>query len=372
MGETVVMKRALSFLTALGLMLVALPAQAVPETYGYDVSWPQCSTINSLPTDGAFRVVGVNGGRLYTKNACLEAQLSWAGSGAELYLNTGNPGPNLSTRYTSGTVAGKTCYTSNKNSTACAFLYGYRGAADSYATAKAAFSSIGMTGLNDRTWWLDVERVNSWRGLDDNLPSDNFLSAATAKALNVANLQGAVYYLESVAKVKRLGFYSVTSHWIAITGGTTVFADHETWMAVGTDGEQAAINQCVSQPGFTGAPETRVQYIDTALDLDVNVPCAFEKANSASTYTGSKTAKPSRLMTLKATLKTASGALMANRVVKVVFNKKTYLLTTNSSGVASKVIYAPKYRGTYKVSTAYEGNELFNPAASSSYVKVYW
>lgn len=366
------MKKFLGALIVLVLTAVAAPALAVEQNYGYDVSWPQCSRVQTLPTDGAFKVVGVTGGLLYTTNSCLTEQLIWAGPNAELYVNTGNPGPVLSQRYTSGTVAGKTCYTSNKNSTACAFLYGYRGAADSYARAKAVFDAQGWTDLKSRTWWLDVERVNSWRGLDNNLPSDAWLSASAAQNLNVANLQGAMYYFESVAKVARIGIYSVTSHWQAITGGSTAFSDHETWMAVGEDGELAAINQCVSQPGFTGGPETRVQYIDVATDLDVNVPCSFEKANSATSYTGSKSAKPTRLMTLKATLKTALGTPMANRTVRLVFNKKTYTLTTNSSGVASKTIYAPKYRGTYKVTTAYAGNDLFNAASSTSYVKVYW
>ena len=366
------MKRFATAIMVLALSLISVPASAVEANYGYDVSWPQCSSIGSLPTDGAFKVVGVTGGMLYTSNACLTEQLLWAGAGAELYVNTGNPGPVLSVRYTAGTVAGKTCYTSNKNSSACAFLYGYRGAADAFARAKAVFDSNGWTDIKSRTWWLDVERVNSWRGLDGNLPSDNGLSVATAQALNVANLQGAMYYFESVAKVDRIGIYSVTSHWQAITGGSTAFSDHETWMAVGQDGEQAAISECSSQPGFTGGPETRVQYIDTVSNLDVNVPCTFQKAASASAYAGTKSTRPSRLMTLKATLRTALGTPMANRTVQLVFNRKTYTVTTNASGVASKTVYAPKYRGNYRVTTAYVGNDLFTAASSTSYVKVYW
>lgn len=366
------MKKAIATVVGLVILLVATPALAVETNYGHDVSWPQCSRMNTVPVDGAFKIVGVTGGLLYSTNSCLEAQLTWAGVDAELYLNTGNPGPNLSSRYTSGSYGGKTCYTSNKNSAACAFVYGYRGAADAYARAKTAFTNLGLSNLNDRTWWLDVERVNSWRGLDNNLPSDSFLTATQAQSLNVANLQGAVYYLESVVKVKRLGFYSVTSHWNAITGGTTAFSDHETWMAVGQDGEQAAINECLTTTGFTGAPETRVQYIDTALDLDVNVPCTIAKASTAVTYSGSKSVHPSRTMTLKATLKTALGTPMANRTVSIVFNKKTYTLTTNSSGIASKSITAPKYRGTYRVSLSYAGNDLFIEKAATGYVKVYW
>lgn len=365
------MKRTLTFLTTLALLALGLPANATEATYGYDVSWPQCSTIGSLPTDGAFQVVGVNNGILYSTNPCLEGQLAWAGTDAELYLNTGNPGPTLSARYTSGTLGGKTCYTSNKNSSACAFVYGYRSAADSYARAKTAFTNLGWSNLNERTWWLDVERVNSWRGLDNNLPSDNFLTSTQAKALNVANIQGAVYYLESVAKVKRLGIYSVTSHWNAITGGSTAFSDHETWMAVGTDGEQAAISECASQAGFTGAPETRVQYIDSVSNLDVNVPCSFTKTNSALTYSGTKSIGRNRTMTLKATLKTAIGTPMANQSVSIRFNGKTYNLKTNASGIASKSVTSPRYRGNYRVTATFASNEIIAASSKVSYVKLY-
>jgi hypothetical protein len=366
------MKRiAAALLASIGMMFVAVPAEAVPESYGYDVSWPQCSNVGSLPTDGSFEVIGVNNGIVYSTNPCLQQQLTWAGQDAELYLNTGNPGPNLSARYTSGSVAGKTCYSSNKNSTACAFLYGYRAARDSYERAQAAFASLSWTSLNERTWWLDVERVNSWRGLDGNLPSDNFLTSAQARALNVANIQGSVYYLESVAMVQRLGIYSVTSHWAAITGASKSFSDHETWMAVGLDGEQAAISQCLTQPGFTGAPETRVQYIDSLTNLDVNVPCAFEKTSSTTTYSGTKSVARNRTMTLKATLKTSLGTAMANQLVSVTFNRKTYSLKTNSNGVASKTITSPKYRGNYKVTLSFPGNEIIASSSKESYVKLY-
>lgn len=371
MVDTRKMKRLLALLATFGLLTSAGPAQAVEPGYGYDVSWPQCSTIGSLPNDGAFQVVGVNNGIVFSTNTCLEEQLAWAGNDAELYVNTGNPGPNLSVRYAAGTIAGKTCYTSNKNSSACAFLYGYRAAKDSYERAKTAFTNLGWTNLDDRTWWLDVERVNSWRGLDNNLPSDNFLTASAARALNVANISGAIYFFESVAKVRRLGIYSVTSHWNAITGASTAFSDHETWMAVGSDGEQAAINQCASQPGFTGGPETRVQYIDAISNLDVNVPCVFEKTNSVSTYSGTKSVARNRIMSLKITLKTSLGSPMANQAVTVVFNKKTYLLKTNSNGLASKIVTSPRYRGNYKVVATFAGNEVINSSVKVSYVKLY-
>ena len=57
--------------------LVVVPAfAAVASGHGYDVSWPQCG--RALPSDGDFRIVGVNGGRPYTDNDCLAEQYGWA------------------------------------------------------------------------------------------------------------------------------------------------------------------------------------------------------------------------------------------------------------------------------------------------------
>src|SRR5260221_2701800 len=40
-----------------------------PASTGYDVSYPQCSSI--LPSSPQFGVVGVNGGKPYSANSCL-------------------------------------------------------------------------------------------------------------------------------------------------------------------------------------------------------------------------------------------------------------------------------------------------------------
>lgn len=365
------MKRIFTLAIALVFSLTAMPALAVEPSYGYDVSEPQCSRIYTLPTAGPFNVVGVNGGRLYLANSCLDSQLTWAGQSAELYVNTGNPGPNLSARYKEGVIAGKTCLTANLNSIACAFVYGYRGAENSYLIAQAAFAAKGWVGLNSRTWWLDVETSNSWRGLDANLPSDSFLTPDQATALNVANLQGATYYFESVAKVARLGIYSTDYQWGLITGGSTAFSDHASWKSVGTDGETSALNDCFFQAGFTGAPKTRVQYVDEALDLDVNVPCEFTKTTSVAYYSGVKSIRTSRVLTLRANLKTSLGTPMANQRVVLVFNRKTYVLKTNFNGIAAVKIAAPRTRGLYKVKSTFAGNEIIASSTSITNVRVY-
>ena len=76
-------------------------------------------------------------------------------------------------------------------------------------------------------------------------------------------------------------------------------------------------------------------------------------------------------MTLKATLKTGFETPMANQTVTVVFNRKTYVLKTTSSGTATKTITAPKYRGNFKVQITYAGNDILNGVSTTSYVMLY-
>ena len=89
--------------TALGRDLSAAdPAHAGPaklskaQPVGYDISYPQCG--KPYPANPAFGIVGVNRGIVFSPNPCLgtgngPSQLAWAGRRAELYANTGNPGP---------------------------------------------------------------------------------------------------------------------------------------------------------------------------------------------------------------------------------------------------------------------------------------
>ena len=53
-----------------------LPPPPARTPIGYDVSYPQCAT--PLPTDGAFAVVGVNGGLAHNTHPGLGGQLAWA------------------------------------------------------------------------------------------------------------------------------------------------------------------------------------------------------------------------------------------------------------------------------------------------------
>jgi hypothetical protein len=230
-----------------------------PTPIGYDVSWPQCG--EALPTDKAFGIVGVNGGIVHSPNPCLGAgdvpsQLAWAGLDAELYANTANPGPEESTRWPTGQLVPRVCSPFEPDTADCAYDYGWNAAADSYAEAVAAYISLGWaepgathTPVANR-WWLDVETANSWR---------------RHAALNVAALQGAVDYLESMG-VASVGFYSEPGMWSEITGDTDVFAAYPSWVAGAADLEGAK-RRCKG-PGFTGGGVELAQYFHDGFDAN--------------------------------------------------------------------------------------------------------
>jgi hypothetical protein len=232
------------------------------QPIGYDISYPQCG--GSFPRNVAFGIVGVNRGIVYSANPCLgsgdgASELAWAGQNAELYANTGNPGPDLSSRWPSGQQSPRVCSADDPNSANCAYDYGWNAAADSYATAVRAYISLGWAepGVT-RTpvanhWWLDVETANSWRGDD---------------SLNVAALQGGAGYLESVGAAS-VGFYSAPFMWTDIVGNTTAFAAYPSWVA-GASTLQGAQTRCAGD-GFTGGGVVLAQYL--ANGFDANYRC---------------------------------------------------------------------------------------------------
>lgn len=232
---------------------------AKPPSVGYDISYPQCG--GPFPRDPAFGIVGVNRGIVFSANPCLGAgdgpsELAWAGSQAELYANTANPGPELSSHWPIGQTNPRSCSAAEPDSADCAYDYGWNAAADSYATAVRAYISLGwaepdatLTPVANR-WWLDVETANSWRA---------------DTALNVAALEGAVDYLLSV-DVASVGFYSAPWMWTEVTGDTTAFVEYGAWVA-GARTLQGARSRCIG-PGFTGGGVELTQYIAKGFDAD--------------------------------------------------------------------------------------------------------
>jgi hypothetical protein len=222
-------------------------------TAGYDISWPQCG--GAYPADPGFGIVGVNRGIVYSPNPCLSSELTWAGGAkAGLYANTANPGPALSAHWPIGQSGPRVCDAGNPDSADCAYDYGFNAAADSYADAAGAFANLGLSETPaGSAWWLDVEISNSWR-------SDI--------SLNVAALSGAVDYLAGVVHVASLGFYSTDYQWAVITGGTSAFDTHPSWVAGATDAAGAGAN-CAGSP-FTGGSVALAQYQSDGFDANIH------------------------------------------------------------------------------------------------------
>jgi hypothetical protein len=244
-----------AFLGATPVVSAASGAATSSTSHGYDISWPQCG--GAYPTNPAFGIVGVNKGIVFSANPCLASEISWAGgSKAQLYANTGNPGPALSSHWPMAQTVGtykcnltSSTKLSDRDTVDCAYVYGYNAAANSYADAVAAFSGSPAAS----TWWLDVETGNSWR-------SDT--------SLNVYALQGEADYFISVAGVAKLGIYSTQYQWNQITGGSLAFRADPSWVAGARTARQAASN--CGGIGFTGGVVALAQYPSGGFDADLS------------------------------------------------------------------------------------------------------
>ena len=229
---------------------------------GYDVSYPQCG--RALPTSVGFGIVGVNDGIMYSANPCLGAgdgnsELAWAEryeATPILYANTGDPGPALSSHWPTGQTSPEVCDSSQPDSSACSYDYGWNAAANSYADAVNAYISLGqLSPLATQTpqpneWWLDVESANSW---ESNI------------ANNISELQGEVDYLQRQG-VTTIGFYANASDWQTITGSTRVFSSLPSWRP-GAGSQRTAASFCGT--GVTGGPTRYSQYASNGFDADV-------------------------------------------------------------------------------------------------------
>jgi hypothetical protein len=221
---------------------------------GYDISYPQCGA--AYPANPLFGVVGINRGKVFSANPCLASQIAWAGGATgQLYANTGNPGPALSSFWPSGQTTPRYCDPANLDTADCAFDYGFNAAHQSWDTAVAAYGQLGLTASPSSTrWWFDVETQNSWR-------SDT--------SLNVAALQGEVAYLRDAVGVTRIGFYSTQYQWNVITGGTLAFNANPSWVA-GASSLKGAGTLC-TRPAFTGNAVVYTQY--PYQGFDANLAC---------------------------------------------------------------------------------------------------
>jgi len=239
-------------LTALGI--VAAPAAPAPApraiahgAIGHDISWPQCG--RAYPTGSAFGIVGVTDGKPYFGNACLASEYQWAAStpgGAGFYMNTANPGvASTAVNWYQQKSPNASCAPGNE--AACAYNYGYNGAANAVAYAQAQTGHAAST-----TWWLDVETDNSWSGAD--------LGA------NLASIQGSIEYLQHQPGVL-VGIYSTRYQWTRITGGTQLPLAN--WVAGARNATEAKA-RCTPAWSATGGPVVLTQFFGA---YDSNYAC---------------------------------------------------------------------------------------------------
>jgi hypothetical protein len=202
---------------------------------GYDVSYPQCG---GAAPQGSFGIVGVNGGRPFTDNACLAAEFAAAPTtiAASLYINTG-----YSVAYAKSTTAACSSSSTSVAGTSRqeqAWAIGCSEAETSiiYATQQGA--------ANPAAWWLDIETANSWSS--GNLSLNRYAIQGAATRLGQSGLP--------------VGIYSSAAMWSTITGGGFTPA------GVAADWETAG-GSC-SAP-FTSSPVWLVQSVSSGFDADL-------------------------------------------------------------------------------------------------------
>jgi hypothetical protein len=238
-----------------------LPASST----GYDISWPQCNSV--FPPSPGFGVVGVNDGAPFTVNKCLDRELNWARGGANpvpaFYLNSGNGGPIGNGDWPSTQESPKVCR--GANSVPCAYDYGWNAGVVSYADVVQAENVDGVASPNvaaiTSPWWLDVETGNAWE-----TKAGSYGPSAASAANDAAMLEGEVAYLQS-RQVSSIGFYSTSSMWQGITGGSVTALDGlPVWIPGAGDIVQAQAN-CML-PSFTGGRVALIQYPSRGYDGD--------------------------------------------------------------------------------------------------------
>ncbi len=215
------------------------PRALATGAVGHDISWPQCD--RGQPEVGAFGIVGVTGGRPYTRNACLSSQFAWAeGSpgGAAFYMNTSNPGvESLALDWYAQRSPNPACAPTDE--LACAYDFGFNAAAEAFAYAR---ESTGHAA--GRLWWLDVETDNTWSHTDI--------------AANRASLQGSIDFLSRQPGVV-VGVYTTPRMWFRIMGDHRL--DLPNWTA-GALSLEAAVAHCDPAFSATGGPVVLSQWVE--------------------------------------------------------------------------------------------------------------
>lgn len=241
-----------------GAVLVPSAAQAsgqyLPGTSGIDISYPSCNT--TVPTDIAFGIVGVSGGRVYTDNACARAEADAIAtvdgtstpdmSKVSIYVNTG-----LVTNgsYFSTAAADYNC---GKNRSCGAYYYGFEAGQHAYQYAQ----THGLAGV--ATWWLDVETTNTWSGQD---------------ALNIQSIQGEYDAITRLAAGATVGVYARPGQWSKITGTGLSSSGWPVWYATGLQNQTDQQLATYCGKSFTGGPVEIIQWIGPGTLNDRDYAC---------------------------------------------------------------------------------------------------
>jgi hypothetical protein len=205
---------------------------AGPRTIGFDISYPQCAW-QQLPP-GRFGIVGLNRGRPFTLNPCVQRLYAWAArSGTpSLYLNVAFD-PSYEKHVTTW------CQTN----VPAALTKPRPHLAWEVGCSEAAYSLANAPGPA-HWWWLDVETANSWGG----------------RKVNRTTITAAVAFLRRFASAP-VGVYSIQRSWWLITGfgGWNPPGATANWLGVDRNRTaRTAAGDCGT--GFSGMPVTLVQF----------------------------------------------------------------------------------------------------------------
>lgn len=243
---------------ALGGLPGAADAATVlpPGAVGYDISFPQCKSGFPAAVPGQ-HVIGVNGGKAFTRNPCFGDQFRWGSVNGQV------PAFYMNLNYPNGPTAG---YANNGPRGACAssdaacraFNYGHNAAQYAHQVSREVYPGDGV-------WWLDIETANYW--------SKN-------PGLNAETIKGALSYFQ--ARGIAVGIYSIGPMWKTIAGS---YAPKVPLWVAQTRKSIQPIEHCAQEFAFGGGWITMVQSWNGRFDINFACPGAGLAASSGGSDT---------------------------------------------------------------------------------------
>lgn len=202
---------------------------------GYDISYPNCRV--QAPGASAFALIGLNGGRPFTRNPCFAGEWASAQAPRSVYVNSAySPAMLAQVRPGCRTVGRDQPLPPDAQS---AFAIGC-------GEAAAALRMLGAMSSTPVGIWVDVERANSW---------------SRHRSLNIATIEGMLDEILTSRPAAIVGVYSTLDSWSRIVGDWHSLSVPE-WI-----GAVPASSACPS--GFAEGPVWLSQNIGAAtIDLD--------------------------------------------------------------------------------------------------------